>query len=177
MKKTSVLLFVLFWLGLSSCNETPNDKIEAVKTEFVGWKYDSTVKKPVQAFEEYVQIYPTWSQSVNYAKQSNGFWINTVVGIFLLIAAITLFVLKSTDSKYLSQSVDKFAIYLVFVLLVAGSFFLYSKPGEVRWNNNKWVNKQHYDQVIKESGSTKPIWDSLQNNCLIIGGSSDCYKK
>ena len=87
------------------------------------------------------------------------------------MVAIPVFVLKATDSKYLPQSVDKFAIYLIFVLLVAASFFLYSKPGDVRWNNNKWVNKQHYDKVIKEAGSTKPIWDSLENNCLIIGVS------
>jgi hypothetical protein len=171
MKKTGILFFVLFWLGLSSCDDAPNDKIEAVKTEFAGWKYDSTVKKPVQAFEDYVQIYPTWSQSINYASKSKGFWINTLGGLFFVILAIVLFVFKSTDSKLLPESVDKFAIYLIFVLLVAGSFFLYSKPGDVRWNNNKWVNKQHYDKVIKETGSTKPIWDSLENNCLIIGVS------
>lgn len=171
MKKTVILFFVLFWLGLSSCDETPNDKIEAVKTEFVGWKYDSTVKKPVQAFEDYVQIYPTWSQSINYAAKSKGFWISTIGGLLFLVLAIVLFVFKSTDSSLLPESVDKFAIHLIFVLLVAGSFFLYSKPGDVRWNNNKWVNKQHYDKVIKEAGSTKPIWDSLENNCLIIGVS------
>ena len=171
MKKTAILLSMIFWLGLSSCDETPNDKIEATKTEFVGWKYDSTVNKPVQAFEEYVQIYPTWSQSINYASKSKGFWLGTLGGLFFLLVAITVFVLKATDSKYLPQSVDRFALYIIFVFLVAASFFLYSKPGDVRWNNSKWVNKQHYDKVIKEAGSTKPIWDSLENNCLIVGVS------
>jgi hypothetical protein len=171
MKKTAILLSMIFWLGLSSCDETPNDKVESIKTEFVGWKYDSTFKKPVQTFEESVQIYPTWSQSINYASKSKGFWLSTLAGLFFLLVALLIFALKATDSKYLPQSVDKFSVYIMFVFLVAASFFLYSKPGEVRWNNNKWVNKQHYDKVIKEAGSTKPIWDSLENNCLIIGVS------
>jgi hypothetical protein len=177
MKKTIMMLSLVVGLGLSSCDSTPNDKVQATKTELDGFKYDSTAKKQVQVSEEYVLISPTWGQSINYAKQTDEFWINLILGILALALAATLFVLKSKNSKLLPQSLDKIAIPLLFVLLAASLLCIYVKPGEIRWNNDKWVKKQNFDLVIKDSGSTKPIWDSLQNNCLIVGGSSDCYTK
>jgi hypothetical protein len=37
--------------------------------------------------------------------------------------------------------------------------------------------QSHVDQLVKDSGSVKPIWDSLRKNCLIVGGPYDCYQK
>ena len=42
-------------------------------------------------------------------------------------------------------------------------------PGEIKWNNDKWVKKEVYLKTIEEAGSTQPIWDSLETNNLIIG--------
>lgn len=170
-------LSLVIGLGLMSCSDTPNDKVEAKKTELAEFKYDSTVKKQVQVSEEFVQISPTWGQSINFAKKTNEFWINLFFGVLSLVLAIALAILKSRNSKFLSETVDKIAIPLIFVLLAASLLCVYSKPGEIKWNNDKWVKKQNFDLVIKDSGSTKPIWDSLRNNCLIVGGPSDCYKK
>lgn len=165
-----MVLSLFVGLGLSSCSDTPNDKVEAKKTELAGFKYDSAAKKQVQVSEEFVQISPTWGQSINYAKQTSEFWINLFLGILALAAAVILTVLKVTNSKRLPEGLDKLSIPLTFVLLVMTLFFIYSKPGEVKWNNDKWVKKEVYDKAIKETGSTQPIWDSLETNKLIIGG-------
>jgi len=177
MKKTIMVLSLFVGLGLSSCSDAPNDKVQAKKTELAEFKYDSTVKKQVQVSEEFVQISPTWGQSIDFAKQTKGFWSYLFLGILCLGLAVALTVLKSKNSRLLPENIDKLAIPLIFVLLAGCLLFIYSKPGEIKWNNDKWVKKQNFDLIIKDSGSTKPIWDSLRNNCLIVGGPSDCYKK
>jgi hypothetical protein len=39
------------------------------------------------------------------------------------------------------------------------------------------VKKEVYDKAIKETGSTKPIWDSLRSECKIVFGPYECYGK
>jgi hypothetical protein len=51
------------------------------------------------------------------------------------------------------------------------------QPSQIRWNNDKPFSKEHVNQVVKDSGSVKPIWDSLRKNCLIVGGPYNCYQK
>ena len=170
MKNLLTLIFVI--LFISSCSTKPNDVIHDKKSEFSGWKVDKSVSEnPIQKFDEYYQISPTWGQSIDYAVKSDDFPVSLAAGVVLLVFSVVLFMFKIKDSNLLSESADKSALYIAFVLLVGGLYAIYSKPGEIRFNNDKWVNKEVYDKAIKEAGSTQPIWDSLENNCLIVGKS------
>lgn len=168
-----LLLIVTFILGtvfMSSCSNQPDNAIHATKTEAAGWVVDKSVSEnPIQKFDEYYQISPTWGQSIKYATETSDFPVALGLGIICLVGAITLFVLKAKDSKIISESADKFLLYMAFILLVMGSYAIYSKPGEIKWNNDKWVKKEVYDKAVEEVGSTQPIWDSLDANHLIIG--------
>jgi hypothetical protein len=157
-------------LGFSGCKNAPDDVIYNTKTEEAGWVVEKKGDKPTMSYDAYYQISPTWGQSVHYAKKSSGFGFVITLGVILLFAAGVLFYAKSTDASWLPESIDNKAIYIIFVLVIAGFYAVYSKPGDVKWNNDKWVKKEVYDKAIKEAGSTQPIWDSLENNCLIIGG-------
>jgi hypothetical protein len=64
----------------------------------------------------------------------------------------------------------------MFILLVGGLASFFWQPSQIKWNNDKVLSKEHVEQVVKDSGSVKPIWDSLRKNCLIVGGPYDCFK-
>jgi len=169
MKKFLSIIAIVFFMA--SCSTKPDDVIHETKSEAAGWTVDKSVSQnPIQKYEDYYKISPTWGQSINYAKKAPDFPIALALGIICLAGAGILFYLKSTDSSLISEKADKIVIYVVFVLLVAGVYSIYSKPGDIRWNNDKWVKKEVYDKAIKEAGSTQPIWDSLENNCLIVSG-------
>ena len=168
MKK--ILLLLVIAIMSLGCSTQPDDVIYNSKTEQAGWVVKEKGQKPEMSYDVYYQISPTWGQSVNYARKTPDFYIFLILGIVILICAGILFYMKSTDSALLPKSLDNIAIYIIFVLVLAGFYCIYAKPGDVRWNNDKWVNKAVYDKAIKESGSTQPIWDSLENNNLIIGG-------
>lgn len=166
----NVLAIFIFAITIMGCSKKPNDVIHSTKTEAAGWVVDKSVSEnPIQKFDEYYQISPTWGQSIDYAIKSEDFPVSLAAGIVLLVFSVVLFMLKAKDSKLLSESSDKIALYIAFALLVGGLYSIYSKPGEIKFNNDKWVNKEVYDKAIKEAGSTQPIWDSLENNCLIVG--------
>ena len=168
MKK--ILLSFILALSLFSCSKQPDDLIHNIKTEEAGWVVKEKGQKPVMSYEEYYQISPTWGQAVYYAKQTSDFYIFLVFGIIILAAAGTLFYMKATDSKHLSEQFNNIAVYIIFVLTIAGSYSIFSKPGDIRWNNDKWVKKEVYNKAIEKANSTQPIWDSLETHHLIIGG-------
>jgi len=165
-----IITFILGTISMSSCSNQPDNAVHATKTEAAGWIVDKSVSEnPIQKFDEYYQISPTWGQSISYAAKTDDFPVAVALGVVFIVGAVVLLMLKSKDSKLISESVDKVVIYIAFVLLVAGLYAVYSKPGEIKWNNDKWVKKEIYDKTIKETGSTQPIWDSLEVNNLIIG--------
>ncbi len=167
-----LLLIVTFILGtvfMSACSNKPDNEVHNSKQEEAGWVVEKAGENPVMKYEDYYLISPTWGQAIHYAKKSDGFWVVTIFGLLLLVVGFFLLYGKATDAKWISESADKFIIYIAFLLFVAGFYSIYSMPGEIKWNNDKWVKKEVYNKALLETESTQPIWDSLEINNLIIG--------
>ena len=122
-----------------------------------------------------VVLSPTWKQAFQFASERGDSLTWTIIGCALLLAALATFIGAASDAKWFPK-IGAMSIVLLFVLLVGGLSSLLWQPSQIRWNNDKVLSKEHVDQVVKDSGSVKPIWDSLRNNCLIIGGPYDCFK-
>jgi hypothetical protein len=177
MKKFLAFLLVSV---LFACNTKPDDTIHNQKSEPGGWAMDGSSDKPVQQYEIYYQISPTWGQAVAWADQRADRILTVSLAIICLALFIGLIIGKATYASWFPRYLDeKVLIYnaLLFITLSASAYFYIGDASGVKWNNDKWVSKEVYDKAIKEAGSTKPIWDSLQNNCLIVDGPYNCYKK
>ena len=123
-----------------------------------------------------ITLSPTWKQSVQFASERGDHLTWLIIGIILLLGFITILFGASTDAKWFPK-IGAFSNVLLFLLLVGGLSSLLWQPSQIKWNNDKVLDKAHVDQIIKDSGSVKPIWDSLRKNCLIVGGPYDCYQK
>jgi hypothetical protein len=99
-----------------------------------------------------------------------------IIGIILLLGFVTVLLGAGTNASWFPK-IGAFSNVLLFILLVGGLASFFWQPSQIRWNNDKVLEKSHVDQIIKDSGSVKPIWDSLRKNCLIVGGPYDCYQK
>ena len=181
MKKSITIIFcsifALLSFMFSSCSSSaPDNKINAQRSEPVGWVYDSTQGKNIQTEQVYYLLSPTLKQSFYFADKRSDRKVNVFLSIFCIVLFVVIFVLniKNRGPEFL-QNGYFFAIAQFVILVAALSFFL-SKPLGIRWNNEKWVKKEVYEKAM-QTGSTKPIWDSLQTNCFIIDGPYDCYKK
>lgn len=175
MKNFIILLLSLFLI--TSCgNPTPDDKIQGKKTEAGAWVFDSTLGKNVQKEEVYYLISPTLKQSFYFAEQRPDRKIKVFVSIFFLVLFIVIFWLNKTDiGPEFLQNGYFFGFAQFAILVTAFSFFL-NDPLAIRWNNDKWIKKEVWEQTM-QGGTSRPIWDSLENNCLIIDGPYDCYTK
>lgn len=122
-----------------------------------------------------VVLSPTWKQAFQFASERGDSLTWTIIGCTLLLAALATFIGAASDAKWFPK-IGAMSNVLLFVLLVGGLSSLLWQPSQIRWNNDKVLSKEHVDQVVKDSGSVKPIWDSLRKNCLIIGGPYDCFK-
>lgn len=174
MKKIITILFSSF-VFLSCSSPTPDDTILAEKVEKGSWVFDSTLNKNVQKDETYYLLSPTMKQSFYYASKRGD--RKLLVGLSLVcltLAVVTfLFTKSNRGPEFLQNGLSSNLLMFVFL---AGALALYlDKPLEIRWNNEKWVTKQVYEKAM-ETGSTKPIWDSLETNCQVIDGPYNCYK-
>jgi hypothetical protein len=168
MKKIIIILLSVLFI---SCGDSqPSDIIEAEKTEKGSWIFDSSLKKNVQKEEVYYLISPTLRQSFYFAQKRGDRKVSVALSIMCIVAAVSIFVLAilNRGPEFIHNSTI-FSI-IQFLLLVSALSFYLNKPLGIRWNNDKWIKKEVYDKAM-ESGSTKPIWDSLENNYLIIEGA------
>lgn len=178
MKEFIVSLLVVF--SLVSCSSDPDNVIHKEFKEKSGWKYDSVLKKNVETYQTYYVIAPTWGQSVHLASERGDRLLKVSLYILIVIALVALVVGKYTNADWMPKVLDeKVFLYngLLFVLLFVAEYLYFGDAYGIKWNNDKSVKKELYDASIKESGSTKPIWDSLRSNCLIVDGPYDCYEK
>ena len=123
-----------------------------------------------------ITLSPTWKQSVEFASERGDHITWVIIGIILSLAFVVVLLGAGTNSKWFPK-IGAFSNVLLFLLLVGGLSSLLWQPSQIKWNNDKVLDKAHVDQIIKDSGSVKPIWDSLRKNCLIVGGPYDCYQK
>lgn len=169
----AIITIILGITFLNSCSNKPDDVIHNTKSEFAGWIVDKTISdKPVQKFEDYYQISPTWAQANYYASKRPDHVLYLSFGFILLLAFSIVFYGKTTNASWLPKSLDNplGGNVVLFLLLVSSITFLTVHSSGVKWNNDKWVKKEVYDKAIQEKGSTQPIWDSLEINKLIIDG-------
>lgn len=119
--------------------------------------------------QETVTISPSWGQSFHYAN-SAGQTVWTVIGFILIVVAILVIVLGSKDKLTFIGVKQGLAVNLIcFVLAAGGLAAILIKPGSIKFNNDKVLDKVYYNQV-----GEKHIWDSLENNCLIVDGPYHC---
>ncbi len=172
MKKLLTIL-VCSALLISCGKNKPDDKVYETKKEFVGWKPNGVGNKPVEVYEEMVMLKPTWGQSNHIARERGDHAVWQVVAWVLLIASIALVLAYALD--YISLDAKAFGGSLFVLLALSLTSFKWDSAS-IKWDNNVFVLKTQYDKAIKESGSTKPIWDSLENGCHISWGPYKCYK-
>ena len=123
-----------------------------------------------------VVLSPTWEQSFQFASERDDHLTWVIVGSVLLLAALVALIGAASTAKWFPK-IGAMSNVLVFVLLVGGLTSLMWQTSQIKWNNDKTLSKEHVDHVVKDSGSVKPIWDSLRKNCLIVGGPYNCYQK
>ena len=177
MKKTIVFLALI---AMVSCTSKPDNVIHDQKTEAGNWVLLPGAHDPIQEKLTYYQIEPTWSQSLAWANQRDDRALTVSLGLLLFIAFVGLLVGNYTYAKWFPEIFEKKPMLynaLLFLTLAGSAYFYFGDASGIKWNNEKWVRKEAYDKAIKENGSTAPIWDSLRNNCLIVDGPYDCYKK
>lgn len=117
-----------------------------------------------------VTISPTWNQAFQFANKS-GQAVWTTIGIILLAASVLFITFGGKDTFQFAGIRSGLAVNFICAGLVAlGLFAILNKPGAIKWNNDKVVNKQWL-----EYKGEKYIWDSLETNCLIVDGPKNCY--
>jgi hypothetical protein len=167
-----VTIFALSTLFISSCSSKPNDVIHSTKTEQGQWVIEIPGQNPVMKYDTYYQISPTWSQANYYASKRSDHGLYLSIGFVLLFGFIVVFYGKTANASWLPKSLDNplGGNIVLFILLASSIAFLTVHQSGIKWNNDKWVKKEVYDKAIQETGSTQPIWDSLEVNKLIVDG-------
>ncbi len=122
-----------------------------------------------------VVLSPTWEQAFQYASERGDHLTWVIIGSILLLAALATLIGAASNASWFPK-IGAMSNVLLFVLLVGGLTSLLWQPSQIKWNNDKVLSKEYVDQVVKDSGSVKPIWDSIRKNCLIVGGPYECYE-
>jgi len=172
------LLFLLFALVFASCSTEPDNIIHQQRTDPGKWVIDSTVSKPVQSKVEMYMISPTWGQSIDYASMRNDRLLKVIGALAFFVLFVALFIGRATEASWFPRFLYENVFIYSMTLFISLAFTVQLYFGDaigIKWNNDKWITKTEYDNAMK-SGSTKPIWDSLRTNCLIVDGPYDCYK-
>lgn len=161
------LLMIPLLILMAGCDSEPDNKIHGTEYKNVGFKVSvNSDSDPTMIVDTIVYIQPTLCQGFYFASKSPGYLTAALAGVLLFALFVILLLLM------LNRSVENSRFYGVLLALLLGlslTCFLL-KPFHIRDENKKGVSKAVYDKAMKESGSTKPIWDSLMNNHLIIGG-------
>lgn len=170
------LIFVLSLVFFASCVNAPDNIVHSQKSEKGEFVYDHRYG-PIQQDIEYVQLAPTWGQSFYYASKRADRPVKVIVSLLFLVLFVLLFVGKASEASWFPKALQNMMLFnaALFITLAAAFSFFVSDPAGIKWNNDKWIKKEVYENALKE-GSTKPIWDSLENNCLIVDGPYNCYK-
>jgi hypothetical protein len=189
MKKIIVMLSLLALL--TGCSDKPDDSTtKFLKSDKQEWRQVPTGKlnkfgNPEMTteyfYQEWAEIKPTWGQAFLFASKA-GHTPLLIIGV-LLIATIPWILIKSSrDEPVFKIGKWKFdpgsnikhggrnVALTCFLFLVSGAMLIYIQPGNVKFRNNKPIDKAHYEKVISIHGDSKPLWDSLLLGGHIIGG-------
>lgn len=112
-------------------------------------------------------LQPSWSQSFHYAFQSEVYvlWAITAIAAFMATAWYIVNLSKNgTDKPIISSAI-------IFGLMAYGLLAIYIKPGTIHWDNQKTVTAEQYE---KYKDNTQPFFDSVYNDCRLIGAAHNC---
>lgn len=175
MKKLILFAFVAVLLTACGTNK-PDNKVYGTDSQQVGWEPQGPGKEPAPVILETVGLKPTWGQANHMASLRGDHTIWNIIGVILLALLVAGIYGAATDAKWFPKLDPK---ALGAILFVIGALCITSfkwQAASIMWNNYKFVPKQQYEKAMKETGSTKQIWDSLTNGCHITWGPYNCYK-
>jgi hypothetical protein len=169
MKKIFLLLFIAVF---AACSPVPDNVIHDQRTEKSGFVYDSVSKSNVQETIEYYKISPTWGQAMYYAEKRADHLVKVMAAVVFFILFIGLLVGNYSNASWMPKVFENGFLYyaILFILLAASVHFYFGDANGIKWNNDKWVKSSDYKNAIKSSGSTQPIWDSLETEHRIVDG-------
>ena len=170
---------ILLGLFTISCKNVPDNKIYATKTEKGDWVVPTPGTAPVQKVDEFVLVSPTWGQAFAFAKLRGDARVYDVLAGVLFLAFILVVIGRTTNANGLPEIFyhGVFGNVILGALFFLSVYFFANHAIGIKNSNDKWVKKDVYEKAMKETGSTQPIWDSLQTNCLIVDGPYNCYQK
>lgn len=178
--KSLILVALSATVLLASCGKsrTPNDTIKAVDTELTGFAPNpmGVQYKPVEVHDTLYTLSPSWPQANQFAAGRGDHPVWVVIGIVLLALLVVLVYGSATDASWIPNMGGHVRGALMAALL-AGSLVSFKWQAlAIKGNNDIRVSKQSYDKAMRTAGSTRPIWDSLENGCHLNWGPYDCYK-
>lgn len=179
MKIIKLFLFAVICLAVASCGGSakPNNKIYSTETKPGGYRPDTDPKKPPVAITDTTVILkPTGAQARRWASQRGDFIPMQILGWVLLLAAAGFFYGMVSDASWFPKLGPIWIGLILFALIALSAASCKGHQSSIKWNNSKSIPKPVYDKAMREHGSTAPIWDSLEKNCLIVFGGYKCYK-
>jgi hypothetical protein len=176
MIKWSKCFLASLLLGLAitlfSCASHPNNEVYSTTSELTGFKPGATIQdKPVAIVLQSVELHPTWAQAFSFAFHSGYvFWFLLSLALFAL--SVYAFYRMGSDNPIIGKTkgIKLGDVLFGFLLLVASLFSFFSKPSDIKENNNHFIPQSQYDFYMQRDGSTKAIWDSLEQGHHIVFG-------
>lgn len=176
--KLFIALLVTTFVVVSCGPNKPDNVQHGIQVTENGFKPGPTVNDaPIQILDTTVLIEPTWGQANHFASKRGDYSTWMIIGAVLLVLfAAVLYGAASNASWFPKVSAQALGAFMF--VLAAGSLASFKwQSSSIMWNNSKWIPKSQFDKVIQTAGTTQPIWDSLEQNCKIVYGPYDCFKK
>lgn len=175
MKK---LLYILsFSLLLISCGKNePDNKIHNTEVIEKGYISQGPGAAPLRVFDTLYYVEPTWGQANHFAKGRGDYEVWQIAGWILILLIAVLIHQIIIEASWLQNINSRFLGAALFVLIAGSVTCLKWQSASIKWNNKKEISKQLYERAIKETGSIRVFWDSLEKDCLIVYGPYNCYK-
>lgn len=174
-----IAAFLISTTLLVSCGPNkPDNKQYGVEVKQNGFKPGPTPEDSVVTiYDTTVQISPTWGQANHYASKRGDYLVWQILGVVLLLVFVALLYGKATEASWMPDLTSGAFGASLAICLALSVVCLKWQSSSIKWNNDKWVPKAQFNKAIQETGTTQPIWDSLEQNCKIVFGPYDCFKK
>lgn len=167
------ILFIVLTASLfCACrsNLKPDNVIHQTDIVQNGYRPQGPGKQPLAVMDTTVYMKPTWGQAINFARARGDHGVMGWLAGLCLVVFAGGFYGRASDAKWF-PNINDIALAILLLVFLAG--FIGAGWGQamrIKWDNKIGISKQRYDQAMRESGSTRPIWDSLKAGCHIIGG-------
>lgn len=166
---TLLFLFSIPFITLAQ-QPKPDNKILRQRTEFVGWEYDPNKGTTVQRFDTFYMVRPTWKQARYYASKRKDQWATKAAGGAILVGTAVAGYGVYSAAVWLPEVTGLWSMQPFFLGAGTGTQLWVNNAYGVKWNNDKWISKKHYDFLVSKDGSIQKFWDSLEFENRIVDG-------